>query len=128
MYGFTAAEAIGQPFTLHIPPERHAQLLEITSRLLAQPGQVVRSEGANLTKNGALIEVSTVCFAIRDGEGKVVAISAIQRDITERKRAERENAALADRQCFARRDYERVPRGQDHHLEPGGGKSVWLYG
>ena len=68
---------------------------EITSRLLAQPGQVVRSEGANLTKNGALIEVSTVCFAIRDDEGKVVAISAIQRDITERKRAERENAALA---------------------------------
>ena len=95
MYGFTAAEAIGQPFTLHIPPERHAHVLEITSRLLAQPGQVVRSEGANLTKNGALIEVSTVCFAIRDGEGKVVAISAIQRDITERKRAERENAALA---------------------------------
>ncbi len=95
MYGFTAAEAIGQPFTLHIPPARHAQVLEITHRLLAQPNQVVRSEGANLTKNGALIEVSTICSAIRDDQGKVVAFSAIQRDITERKRAERENAALA---------------------------------
>ena len=29
MFGFSAAEAIGQPFTLHIPPERHAHALEI---------------------------------------------------------------------------------------------------
>ncbi len=29
MFGFTAAESIGQPFTLNIPPERHAQAREI---------------------------------------------------------------------------------------------------
>ena len=95
MFGFTAAEAIGQPFTLHIPPERHAQAREIVDRIMAHPDQVVRFESSNRRKDDALIEVSTVCVAIRDSEGKVVAISGIQRDITERMRADREQALLA---------------------------------
>ena len=95
MFGFTAAEAIGQPFTLHIPEERHADTRGIVERLMAQPDEVIRSEGVNLRRDGTLVEVSTVCFAIRDREGKVVGISAIQRDITERIRAEREATLLA---------------------------------
>ena len=95
MFGFTAAEALGQPFTLHIPPERHPHAQEITSQILAHPGQVIHFEGPNLRKDGTRLEVSTVVFAVRDGEGKVIAISAIQRDITQTKRADRENVALA---------------------------------
>jgi len=88
MFGFTAAEAIGQPFTLHIAPERHADALEIIDRIKAHPEGVVRLEAPNRRKDGAVVEVSTVCFAIRDAQGKVVAISGIQRDITERIRGE----------------------------------------
>ncbi|WP_422295492.1 PAS domain S-box protein [Candidatus Binatus sp.] len=95
MFGFTAAESIGQPFTQNIAPERHAQAREIVAQLVARPDQVIRFEGPNHKKDGTTVEVSTVCFAIRDGDGKLVAISAIQRDITERKRAEQEAASLA---------------------------------
>ena len=95
MFGFTAAEAMGQPFTLHIPHERHAHAREITEQLIAHPDRVVRFEGPNLRRDGARLEVSTVLFAIRDRKGKVLAISAVQRDLTERKRAEREAALLA---------------------------------
>ncbi len=67
----------------------------IVSGLMAQPDAVVRFEGPIRRKNGTIVEVSTVCVAIRDSDGKVVAISTIQRDITERKRAESEQALLA---------------------------------
>ena len=56
-------------------------------------GSLRRSQSAE--KTATLVQVSTVCFAIRDREGKVVGVSAIQRDITERIRAERKAALLA---------------------------------
>ena len=62
---------------------------------MARPDEVVRFEGPNHRKDGALVEASTVCFAIRDGKGKVVALASIQRDITERIRSERQAARLA---------------------------------
>src|SRR5579863_9024866 len=43
--GFSAEEAIGQPFTLLIPPEQHAIAMEIVGRLMARPDDVVRFEG-----------------------------------------------------------------------------------
>jgi two-component system, sensor histidine kinase and response regulator len=95
MFGFTAAESIGQPFTQNIAPESHAQAGEIVEQLMARPDEVVRFEGPAHRKDGALVEVSTACFAIRDAEGKVVAISSIQRDITQRRRAERQATLLA---------------------------------
>jgi two-component system sensor histidine kinase/response regulator len=95
MFGFTSAESIGQPFTRNIAPENHAMAREVIARLMARPDEVVRFEGANHRKDGALVEASTVCFAIRDAEGKVVALSSIQRDITQRRRTEREALLLA---------------------------------
>ena len=62
---------------------------------MEHPDQVFRFEGPNLKSDGTSLEISTVCFAIRDGEGKVIATCAIQRDVTERKRAEHEAALLA---------------------------------
>ncbi len=95
MFGFTASESIGQSFTRNIAPESHAQAREIVERLIARPDEVVRFEGPNHRKDGTLIAASTVCFAIRDAEGKVVALSSIQRDISGRIRSERQAERLA---------------------------------
>jgi PAS domain S-box-containing protein len=95
LLGYTAAETIGKPFLQHIAPENHAQAMAIIERLMAHPEDVVRFEGPIPRKDGTTVEVSTVCVAIRDRQGKVVAISAIQRDLTERRRAQRETAVLA---------------------------------
>ncbi len=95
MFGFTAAESIGQLFTQNIAPEDRTRSREIFDRLMARPDEVIRFEAPHHRKDGKLIEASTVCFAIRDGEGNVVALSSIQRDITERRNAEREALPLA---------------------------------
>ncbi len=95
MFGFTAAESIGQPFTRNIAPENHAQAREVIDHLMARPDEVVRFEGPNHRKDGTSVEASTVCFAIRDADGKVLAVSSIQRDISERIRSERQAARLA---------------------------------
>src|SRR5208337_2532760 len=60
MFGFSQAEAIGQTYTLQIPPERQAHRHEIIDLLMAHPDQVVRFEGPNRRKDGVQIEVSTV--------------------------------------------------------------------
>jgi PAS domain S-box-containing protein len=95
LLGYTAAETIGQPFMQHIAPENRAQAMAIIERLMAHPEDVVRFEGPIPRKDGTTVEVSTVCVAIRDRQGKVIAISAIQRDLTERRLAQRETAVLA---------------------------------
>jgi PAS domain S-box-containing protein len=95
MFGFTAEESIGRLFTENIAPEDRARSLEIFDRLMARPDEVIRFEGPHHRKDGTLIEASTVCFAIRDADGKVVALSSIQRDVTERRNTERQNGALA---------------------------------
>lgn len=95
MFGFTAAEVIGQPLTLNIPPARHAHALEIIDQLKAHPDQVLRFEGPNVRKDGTRLEVSTVWFAVRDRQGEVAAFSKIQRDITESKHAESAQRTLA---------------------------------
>ena len=95
LFGFTAAEAIGQPLTLNIPPERHAHALKIIDQLKAHPDQVIRFEGPNVRKDGKRLEVSTVWFAVRDRHGEIAAFSKIQRDITDSKRAENEQRTLA---------------------------------
>jgi PAS domain S-box-containing protein len=95
MFGFTAAESIGRPFTQNIAPETYAQAREIVERLMARPDEVVRFEGPNHRKDGTIVEASTICFAIRDADGKVAAFASIQRDITELVGAERQAARLA---------------------------------
>jgi PAS domain S-box-containing protein len=95
LFGYTAAETIGEPFLEKIPPELRAQARGVVDHQMAHPDEVVRFEGPLPRKDGTTVEVSTVCVAIRDAEGKVVAMSSIQRDLTERKREERKAALLA---------------------------------
>ena len=87
LLGYTAAETIGKPFLQHIAPENHAQAMAIIERLMAHPEDVVRFEGPIPRKDGTTVEVSTVCVAIRDRREKSLRYRAIQRDLTERRRA-----------------------------------------
>ncbi len=87
MYGYSAEEAIGQSITLVFPPDRHQEAFQIIDAL--KEGQrVSRFEGARITKDGRLLDVSVTLTPVRDAAGKTVATAAIARDITERKQAE----------------------------------------
>ena len=94
LYGYTAAEAIGQPMTMLIPgdrPDEEPHILEQIRR--GEP--VDHYETVRVRKDGALIHVSLTVSPLRDAAGRVTGASKIARDITERRRAEDEKLRLA---------------------------------
>jgi len=96
MFGYSAAEAIGQSIGLIIPDDRWSEEDEIMRRL--QRGeQIDHFETTRRLKGGALIPVSLTVSPIRDAAGAVVGASKTLRDISDRRRAEREQAASLDR-------------------------------
>jgi PAS domain S-box-containing protein len=88
MFGYTAEEMLGQPMTrLQSPdrPEEEARILEEVKR-----GGIRHFETVRVRNDGQPIEVSLTVSPIRNRLGDIIGSSSIARDITERKRAERE--------------------------------------
>jgi PAS domain S-box-containing protein len=87
MFGYTEAEAVGQPITMLVPPELQDEEQEILGRLRAG-GHIEHYETIRVTKVGQKVNVSLSISPIRDESGKIVGFSKIAQNITERKRAE----------------------------------------
>ncbi len=86
-YGYTPEEAIGKPVSLIVPPEYMEELHRLNDRI--HRGESVQShETVRTTKNGTRLEVALTVSPVQDRDGNIVAMSTIQRDIRERKRAE----------------------------------------
>ena len=100
LYGYTAQEAIGQPITILIPPDR-AQEFVSTDRL-KQGAPIQELETVRVAKDGRRIAVSVIISPMKDAGGRVFGAATIARDITERRRAEealrRSEAYLAEGQ------------------------------
>ncbi|MFB9242152.1 EAL domain-containing protein [Massilia antarctica] len=99
MYGYSASETLGRPISLLIPPELAGEMAAITERL-RRGERIDHLETVRLRKDGCRIDISLTTSPIRDAEGRVTGISAIARDISERKRTEK---ALRDREARIRR-------------------------
>jgi two-component system CheB/CheR fusion protein len=92
LFGYSAQEAVGQPITILIPPDRLDEEHGILERI--RRGEVVdHFETVRRRKDGTLINVSVAESPVRDRAGTVVGASKIARDITERKTVE---AAVRD--------------------------------
>jgi PAS domain S-box-containing protein len=94
LFGYSTAEALGQPVTLIIPEDRRAEEAELRARL-ARGEVLVNFETVRRAKDGRLFEISLTASPIRNAAGRVVGASRIPRDITERKRAEEARSRLA---------------------------------
>jgi len=88
IFGYEAAEIIGQSITRIIPPELHGDEKRIIAHL-ARGERIEHYETVRVAKDGHPIDVSLSVSALRDRFGKVVGASKVVRDITERKQAER---------------------------------------
>jgi PAS domain S-box-containing protein len=87
IFGYTAAEMIGQPILTLFPPDRAGEEQEIIERL--RRGETVRHfETVRRRKDGTLIDVSVTISPIRDATGRIIGASKIARDITDHKRRE----------------------------------------
>src|SRR5262249_27511644 len=87
IYGYTAAEVLGQPIGLLIPPDRPNELPDILARLM-RGERIEHYETRRVCKDGTRIEVSLTISPIRDSTGRIIGASKIARNITDRKRAE----------------------------------------
>jgi PAS domain S-box-containing protein len=85
LFGYSAAEAIGQPMLMLFPPGHEAEEAAILTRI-ASGESVDHFESQRVCKDGRTIEVFATISPIRDSSGRVVGASKIARDITERKR------------------------------------------
>jgi PAS domain S-box-containing protein len=95
LYGYSAAEAIGQPISLIIPPHRAGEEARILKKV--RRGELVNHyETERVVKGGKLVDISLTVSPVRDREGNLAGLSIVGRDITERKRSEAERNRLAN--------------------------------
>jgi len=95
LYGYSAAEAIGKPISVLVPPGHEDETPEIIRRVRAGE-QVEHYETVRERKDGTQVDVSLTVSAIRDRDGKVTGISSIARDISIRLRYQEQLRALAE--------------------------------
>jgi PAS domain S-box-containing protein len=86
LYGYTAAEAIGQSVGLIVPQDRQDDLAGILAAIVA--GESVSQEALRLTKTGHLVDVSSTVSPLRSPSGDVVGISSVSRDVTGQRQIE----------------------------------------
>ncbi|MBV8819175.1 MAG: PAS domain S-box protein [Acidobacteriaceae bacterium] len=87
MFGYSAAEMIGQSIARLMPPDRPDDFRQLLDRI-RRGERVEHYETVRLRKDGQLVSVSLSVSPIRNKEGIIVGASKIARDIGERKRAE----------------------------------------
>jgi PAS domain S-box-containing protein len=87
LFGYTAAEAVGRPITLIIPPDRRHEEKLILERL-RRGERVEHYETIRQSKSGGLVDISLAISPVRDSTGRIVGASKVARDITVGKRAE----------------------------------------
>jgi PAS domain S-box-containing protein len=108
LFGYTAAEVIGNSINMLIPPDHIDEEPRILERL-GRGERIDHFETIRVRKDGSRLNVSLTISPVKDAHGLVVGASKIARDITERVRQEQAlqiaNAALhqanADLQLFA---------------------------
>ncbi len=87
LFGYTAAEAVGQPITMIISPERLEEEPAILERI--RRGQRVEHfETVRVAKDGRRLDISLTISPVRNAEGRIIGASKIARDISARKQAE----------------------------------------
>ena len=87
IFGFTEAEAVGQPITIIIPPELQEEENKILQRLWAGES-IEQYETLRVTKEGKKVNVSLMICPLKDSTGRIIGASKIARDITERKQTQ----------------------------------------
>jgi PAS domain S-box-containing protein len=88
LFGYSAAEIIGQSILTVIPPELHYEETQILEKLRAGH-RVERFETIRLHKSGRRLEISLTVSPVKDAWGRVVGAAKIAHDISERRRVER---------------------------------------
>lgn len=95
LFGYNEEEMIGESILKIIPPERHHEEIEIISKI-SNGERIEHFETQRLTKDNRLLDLSLTVSPIKDKQGKIIGVSKIARDISEKKLEEtRKNDFIA---------------------------------
>ena len=82
LFGYSAAEAVGENITLLVPDDRLPEIQDALRRI-GWGESFEHNETVRLRKDGGLIEVSLSISPIKSSSGTTIGISKVVRDITE---------------------------------------------
>jgi PAS domain S-box-containing protein len=105
MFGYSAAEMIGHSIRRLVPADRQGEEDIILARL-ARSECIAHFDTICLAKDARTFHVSVTISPVRDAEGRVIGSSNIIRDITDRKRTEKQ---LAEREAQLAMFVEHAP-------------------
>ena len=89
LFGYTANEAIGRPIWMIIPSDRRHEETTILERI-SQGERIDHFDTVRRRKDGTTLDISLSISPVRDSSGKIIGASKIARDISGRKRLNRE--------------------------------------
>jgi PAS domain S-box-containing protein len=115
VFGYPASEAIGQSITMLLPPDRLEEERGIIAKLCVGE-RIDHFETVRRRKDGELIDVSISVSPIKDASGRIVGAAKIARDVTLRKRTDREREELLQRAEEARLAAEAASQAKDVFL------------
>jgi len=87
IYGWKAEEVIGQPILRVLQTQYHRGYDSAMLARLQEDGRI-RLDMRQVRKDGTPIDVEGVSVALRDAEGRITGYVAVNRDVTDRRRAE----------------------------------------
>jgi sigma-B regulation protein RsbU (phosphoserine phosphatase) len=93
VFGYTAAEAIGQHISI-LAPQENADAIDALLGMVRRGESIAELEVPGIGKGGRLFDLSLTISPVRDEAGQIIASMAIARDISARKAAEAELAAV----------------------------------
>jgi PAS domain S-box-containing protein len=115
MFGYTSEEAIGQPITLIVPPDRLAEEDALLARI--RRGEPIEAlETARVARDGRRVDVELTVSPVRDAAGEITGASTIARDISDRRRRDETRAVLLRRAEEARAEADVANRTKDQFL------------
>jgi PAS domain S-box-containing protein len=86
IFGYSAEEAIGKPMKMIGPTNKSKEFDDLLDKV-KKGENIQRYETVRKKKDGTLINVSVTISPIKDDKGKVIGLSAIDRDISSQKQS-----------------------------------------
>lgn len=93
LFGWRREEIVGRSVLSLVPDDRRSEV-SMLAECVARGERVPAFETVRVARDGTRIEVLLSLASVRDGDGRMVGMAAIIRDLRERKAAERRYAEL----------------------------------
>ncbi|MBI3564022.1 MAG: PAS domain S-box protein [Elusimicrobia bacterium] len=135
LYGWSAAEAVGESASIVVPEGGRAEFQEIRAKV-RRGEHVAHREVDRARKDGATVRVSLSVSPVKGPDGAVVGVSVVARDVSERWKAEQEVARLSRAMKTLSLCNEALVRAKDEQelldrvcriiVEAGGYRFAWV--